>query len=1119
MRRLVGAIVLCLAALAVQAAGATAAPTPAWSITAMPFPTNFAPGSTFAPGGGGPAYLVVATNVGGASTSGNFVIVDTLPNGLKPAASKAPFGSYGHQAGESQPALSCSVAGRKITCTGGASPVAPGELVQLIVPVDVEASPPPAVVNRASIEAGGAANTDQTIGVTTISSEPAAFELLEGEAGLFGSTTTDDGSTPTQAGSHPYQETVAGMTFSLDPADAGVGLLPGAGGGVRDIVAELPHGSVVNPGATPVRCTEKQLEEPVGGAGSTGGCPDASQVGIVALSTSLNGVGTGLRPLYNMVPPPGYPASLGFEILEGTYAHLLGSVSADGSFTLSASANDLVAKVGVAGAAVQLWGDPSDSSHDTLRGACSTPFPPPGGCQLANPSHKAFLTLPSTCQGPRVTTVHVDSWIAPASVLTRSYESTDLEGNPVGISGCEALRFEPSISSQPTTRVADSAAGLDFSLHQTQHEGFNELANAPLKDTTVTLPGGMVLNPAAANGREACSTAQMGLASAIGQTPIRWREEPQTCPNSSKLGTLEVVTPLLKDEPVQGVQVPHVVPGAIYLAKPFDNPFGSLLAIYLAIEDEESGILAKLAGKVEPDSVTGQLKTSFSESPPLPLEDVRLHFFGGDRGALTTPLVCGTKTTTGLLSPWSGTPAVGVSSAFDVATAPGGGPCAPSEGQAPNSPGFSAGTTIPVAGAYSPFVLRLARGDGSQRLVSVDTTLPPGMSGKLAGIPYCSEAQIAAAEGRRNPEEGKREQANPSCPAASEVGSVTVGAGSGGSPLFVGGRAYLAGPYKGAALSLAIITPAVAGPFDLGVVVVRVALNVGLETAQIHAVSDPLPTILQGIPLNVRSVAINFNRSDFTLNPTSCEPKLIEATVGSPAGSTAKLKERFGVEGCANLAFKPKLSLSLKGATKRSGHPALKAMVTYPSKGAYANIARAQVGLPHSAFLDQGNLDKVCKQAELRSGTCPPTSIYGHAKAWTPLLDKPLEGPVYLGVGFGYKLPALVADLNGQVRILLKGKVDTTKHEGIRNTFEAVPDAPVSKFILEMKGGKKYGLLENSENICRKTQRAAARFVAQNGRISQLHPKIANDCGKRKKKKQKQHKGKPQKKQQKGGRR
>ena len=263
--------------------------------------------------------------------------------------------------------------------------------------------------------------------------------------------------------------------------------------------------------------------------------------------------------------------------------------------------------------------------------------------------------------------------------------------------------------------------------------------------------------------------------------------------------------------------------------------------------------------------------------------------------------------------------------------------------------------------------------------------------------------------------------------------------------------------------------------------------------------------MLDGVPLEIVDLRVSMDRPQFTLNPTSCSPQSVAVKATGTNDARANLTNRFQVADCAALPFRPKLKLHLKGSTTRTGHPALKAVVTYPKEGTYANIARAQVGLPHSEFLDQGNLNKVCKQADLKAGTCPKESIYGWAKAWTPLLAEPLQGPVYLGVGFGYKLPALVADLNGQIRIMLVGRVDTTKRDGIRNTFEVVPDAPVSRFVLRMKGGKKYGLLENSENVCRKKQRASALFIGQNGDRLHMRPRIHNGCGKAKKHKRKGH--------------
>jgi hypothetical protein len=457
--------------------------------------------------------------------------------------------------------------------------------------------------------------------------------------------------------------------------------------------------------------------------------------------------------------------------------------------------------------------------------------------------------------------------------------------------------------------------------------------------------------------------------------------------------------------------------------------------------------------------------------------------------------VCGRQTTEADLTPWSApeAPDALAKDSFRITAEPGGGNCPRSVAAAANAPAFTAGTVSPLAGAYSPFVLHLSREDGSQRITGIDTTLAPGLLGRLAGVAECSDAQIAAARARERPEAGELERQSPSCPASSEVGSVEVAAGAGPSPYYVSGKAYLAGPYKGAPLSLEIITPAIAGPFDLGAVVVRAALYVEPETARIHAVSDPLPAVLDGIPLDIRSLDLRVDRPNFTLNPTNCEPLAITGAATSALGTVAPLSQRFQVGGCSALGFKPKLALSLKGATKRTGHPALRAVVTYP-KGNYANIASAQVTLPHSAFLDQAHIKTVCTRVQFAVHSCPATSIYGHASAITPLLDQPLSGPVYLRSS-SHKLPDLVADLDGQIEVTLDGKIDTGKGGGIRNSFEAVPDAPVSRFVLEMQGGKK-GLLVNSENICSRPQHAIVAFTAQNAKVYDARPLIANSCKK-----------------------
>jgi hypothetical protein len=401
--------------------------------------------------------------------------------------------------------------------------------------------------------------------------------------------------------------------------------------------------------------------------------------------------------------------------------------------------------------------------------------------------------------------------------------------------------------------------------------------------------------------------------------------------------------------------------------------------------------------------------------------------------------------------------------------------------------------------------LKVKREDATQPLAGIDTTLPPGLTGKLAGIPYCSEAQIAQAQARSKPNEGTLELSNPSCPAASEVGTVDVSAGAGITPLHVTGHAYLAGPYKGAPLSLVIVTPAVAGPFDLGAVVVRTALYLNPETAQIHAVSDPLPQILDGIPLDVRQVALKMGRPEFTLNPTSCDPMSISGTLTSALGQSAALTSPFQVGGCNALAFKPKLAIRLKGATKRTGHPALTAVATF-SKG-QANTKRVAVTLPRSEFLDQGHIGTVCTRVQFAANQCPKASVYGKARATTPLLDQPLSGPVYLRSS-SHELPDLVIALHGQVDVVLDGRVDSV-NGGIRNTFEAAPDAPVSKFVLEMQGGRK-GLLINSANLCKlkpAATRAVVKMEAQNGKVWDTEPVVQSSCKHKRHGKHKGHRG------------
>jgi Domain of unknown function DUF11 len=1029
---------------------------PVLSITSTVAPTHIVPGSTTT------RYSVIVTNVGGSATAPGepIVITDNLPAGFSPLAV--------FLSNDQEHEIPTCVAEPEIATCEAPTTLQPGELLRMGVVADVPVGASGVAVNRVKATGGGSPEASAAESAQ-ISFLPAPFGIQASEATFD----APDGTPFTQSGGHPFRFY---LRFQTNTYKNAVG--NSISGTLKRVQTTLPPGMVVDPAATPVRCTTAELE----GSGAVSQCPDASAVGLVHVTINTSGSPSVFfsEPVYNMVPPLGSAADLAFNVAGfGLYVHLLGGINAAGDYQLTAAANDVTQHAAPSGVNIELWGKPSDEIHDFNRGECGYGTGVVGSCPTER-LNSALLTMPSSCSvEPLATTLSTNSWESPDAFVTAEPSTIDSAGNPVGLSGCGALEFAPSISVQPTTGRGESPTGLNVTIHQPQNNNYEELSTANLKDVKVTLPSGVALNPSAGNGLGACSNAQIGYQPFDGK--IRFTEAPQTCPDSAKLGTLEVNTPLLNEK----------LPGTIYLAKPFENPFGNLTAIYLAIESPKLGIIVKLGGKVELDPKTGQVTATFTENPELPIEDIETHFFQGDRAALMTPLTCGSKTTAATLTPWSTPEGVDahLTSSFETNAS-----CFASEGAAPKSFSFTAGTETPVAGAYSPFVLRLTRPDGSQRITRIDTSLPEGLFGKLAGVPYCPESAIALAKSRERPEAGKEEQASPSCPAASEVGSVHVTAGAGSMPVPVSGRVYLAGPYKGAPLSLVVIVPAVAGPFDLGNVVTRVALNVGLYDIQVQGVSDPLPTIIDGIPLDVRSIELNLKRPNFTLNPTSCEAKEINGSVATQAGQTASVSSRFQVGGCEKLKYKPGLKLSLKGSTRRAGHPGLEAVVTAPQAASYANTARIQVGLPHSEFLDQGNLNKVCTQPQLASATCPKQSVYGHVKVWTPLFEKPLEGNVYIGVGFGHKLPDLVTELNGQVRVLLHGRVDTTKQHGLRNTFEFVPDAPYSKVVLNLKGGKKYGLLENSENLCAKPQTANVRFTAQNGLVEQLHPRIANGC-------------------------
>jgi hypothetical protein len=1082
---------------AVAASPAFAAPpsAPAWAIQALATPTNFAPGEAAA-GNREPNYQVFIANSGAAPTDGSPIrITDTLPAGLtvKRVGLDPPRAGLSEEVCETEVSGEISTVSCEVTEADKTEPpnleparLSPDDQMILRITVAVPASATfGTLVNQVEVKGGGAEAVGAE-GENQVGGEDAKAGFEEFRAEVGGA----DGRPASGAASRPYQYTTSfGVNVITTPTSFLAPFVP-AESDLKEIEVALPPGLAANPTATE-RCTAQQFTTHHSFVSSVNGrfvnrneCPIGSAVGVADVEQLEGESFGGLFPIYSMVPPKGMPAQFAFEISSGPI-YINTRIRSDGDYGATAYLHNVTEARRVTASRITFWGVPWDASHDPLRGECTQSWEL---CPVEGGTPRPFFRLPSSCDSPLSTTMSFETWSQPP-IFARA---SDTEPAPTE---CDKPPFDPAIESRPTTNVADAPSGLHFGLHlpQAENEDPEGLGEADLKDTRVVLPAGLLVNPASADGLAACSLAQIGYSGELEGHPS-FTAQPANCPDAAKIGSVEIEAPA----------VDHPLPGSVYLAKQGENPFNSLIAIYIAVHDPQSGVVVKLAGKVTPDPATGQLTTTVASSPQVPFEDFHFDFFEGARAPLRTPAVCGTHTTTTSLTPWSAPasgPAATPSDSFQTTQSPSGGTCPTSAAALPNNPRFEAGSQSPIAGAYTPFVVHLSRQDGSQELKGLNLTLPAGMAAKFAGVAECSDVAIASAETKT----GKQEQATPSCPSSSHLGTVTVGAGAGPAPYYVKGDAYLAGPFKGAPLSMAIITPAVAGPFDLGTVVVRAPLYIDPETAQ-GTVKSTFPTILQGIPLDVRSIAVSIDRQDFTLNPTSCEAKAVTGEAISTQGQSVPLNNRFQVGGCQNLGFKPKLSLKLTGGTKRGAHPSLRATLTYPKGGAYSNIAYAQVALPHSEFLDQGHIGTVCTRVQFAAKACPAKSVYGYAKAITPLFEQPLQGPVYLRSS-NNQLPDLVADLNGQVNVVLDGKNDSI-HGGIRNTFQAVPDAPVSKFTLTLKGAKK-GLLQNSTDICVGTHKANARFVAHNGKVVVLRPQLVASCGGKGRKGAKKHRRSP----------
>lgn len=1047
-----------------RASESSLSPQPYWRITNEAIPTDVSAGATG-------LFLLRVDNVGDLQSVAGLpvTVVDRLPPGI--VASRAAALHY--QSLTLEPGLEwgeCSISesGHLVTCTLQSgdtvapisiAPVSPADISPgfLAPPIGIEFTAEPTAAGvltaAASVHGGGAPNTaSATAAIRALRLGEAAVAPF-GVASLHQWSTNPDGTPATQAGSHP-DETTTSLIFNSETTEHNHQRSSGV---LRDLQIELPPGFVGDPHAAP-KCTRADFDVRL--VSFNVDCPAESQVGVAAVNLSNDEIAQ--IPIYNLVPPAGVPAQFGIafgNIVGFLDANVL--LNAHGDYVVTVTSRD-IQNNDVVEANASFWGDPALPSHTPLRHIEGLP-----NTGLGASSHaplKPFLRLPTSCGVPQTLSVSATSWEGALAPPLTGAESTNEENLPIAMEGCSKLDFSPSLELMPETSATDSPTGIEADLRLPQNEDPNGLAEADLKNASVTLPTGWGLSPAAANGLEACTPEEIGIGD----------EQQPSCSPASKIGTLEVTTPLLE----------HPLEGEIYVAQQ-GTVAGSLLGGYLVVDDARTGVLIKLPGRFEVGGQEGvkglqpgQIRAVFQNSPQFPFSDLKLKFFGGAHAALMTPQSCGSSSASTEFTGWNGAIAEPESNAITTNTG-----CDPA-----NTPAFTAGTASGQAGAYSPFSLTLSRDEGTQRFGAVSVTEPPGLLGNLTGVSRCPEADIEAAERLNKPGDGAIEQTTASCPASSEVGTITATGGPGPEPVSVSGREYLAGPYEGAPFSLDAITPAVAGPFDLGVVVVRQGLFIDRTTGQATVKSDPLPTMLQGVPLDLRSVTVNVTCHDFTLNPTSCGQLAVTGSVTSTEANTVGVSSNFKAAGCSKLPFRPTLSMATgPRATKTDGASLTVKMSQKPGE---ANLRRLDLQFPVALPSRLTTLQQACTEAQFNSNpaACPKGAVIGTAKAVTPILEKPLQGPMILVSHGGAAFPDLDMVLQGEgVTIVVDGKSDIKK--GITySRFESIPDAPVTSFEATLPTGPDsifaaYIKRSVNANLCGTAFKVPTTIEGQNGAV------------------------------------
>lgn len=851
----------------------------------------------------------------------------------------------------------------------------------------------------------------------------------------------------TQAGAHPYQATT---TFEVRGGDDPGGSVSGF---IRDLDISLPPGFIGNPETTP-KCSREQFGNLVAERGT---CPPGSQVGVASIEY-IDGTGTPARqfaPVFNVVPQPGDTADFGMPVIS-VPVHVVASVNTSGDYGLRVKIDRLSQGLPLLRTSFTLWGVPADPSHDALRtcGTSSEPMPWTPPCPT-NAERRAFLTNPSECGGPSTSSIAVASWREPGVWKSDSYTPE------ARIQGCDRLRFEPRITVRSDSQRAGVPAGYSVDIDLPFNDDPDGIAYPPIKDASVTMPAETWISPSSADGLQGCTDAQIAIGSDV---------EP-SCPEQSKIGTVTVRTPLLAD-PMQG---------EVYLGQPLR---GNLFRLFLTLRGP--GLLIKLPGIVRPKNVPesdpqwGMVTATFLRNPPIPFTNLHLQFKGGPRAPLSNPSVCGPATTTAAINAWGVDTPAQLSSSFNITQKADGSPCGPKG----FSPELRAGLVNPVAGKAGTFSLAFSRTDQDQFFRGVSVDMPEGLTGMLSSVTECADAAASAG----------------TCGEASRIGSAVNAAGPGSNPFYLPGRVYLTGPYKGAPIGLSIVVPAVAGPFDLGTVVVRQAVFVDRSNAKLRVVSDPLPTILEGVPLQIRSVQVKIDKPGFMLAPTNCRAQSIGAQLMSITGAVANTSTRFQVGNCASLPFAPRMSLKVgaRGKLTRGKRTPLEVRLTMPR--GHANNRSVQVILPKTlnARLDVVDRRRACSIEQFRADRCP--MVVGQGTAVTPLLRDPLRGPAYFVYNPDRRLPDLVVRLKGQIDIDLVGKVRITRDLRLQTTFDAVPDQPISSFRLRLESGPRNGPIGIVRNLCAKSTRkvlaAELDFTAQSNKKVSRDQKISvAGCG------------------------